>query len=121
MADKEVTDPLTASIESITENATVETGLEEDAAATETGSPIHDEMDSFHSQLVEGVSVLEKIIAELKAKRCGSPLYSWNPGGAPEWLGSVILAVFIAVVISLTLVYFLSYVHLSGQLECKIC
>ncbi|KAK0578642.1 hypothetical protein LWI29_013660 [Acer saccharum] len=71
MADKEVTDPLTVSIESITENATVETGLEEDAAATETGSPIHDEMDSFHSQLVEGVSVLEKIIAELKAKRCG--------------------------------------------------
>ncbi|KAL5733494.1 hypothetical protein ACOSQ2_033186 [Xanthoceras sorbifolium] len=37
-----------------------------------------------------------------------------NPGGTPEWLGSVILAVFIAVVISLTLVYLLSYVHLSG-------
>ncbi|KAK4835909.1 hypothetical protein QYF36_016130 [Acer negundo] len=37
-----------------------------------------------------------------------------NPGGTPEWLGSVILAIFIAVVISLTLVYLLSYVHLSG-------
>ncbi|KAK0591810.1 hypothetical protein LWI29_008548 [Acer saccharum] len=68
---KEITDPLTASIESVTENATVETGLEEDAASTETGSPSDDDMDSFHLQLVERVSVLEKIIAELKAKGCG--------------------------------------------------
>ncbi|GAY57347.1 hypothetical protein CUMW_178710 [Citrus unshiu] len=37
-----------------------------------------------------------------------------NPGGTPEWLGNVILAVFIAVVLCLTLVYLLSYVHLSG-------
>ncbi|XP_017247277.1 uncharacterized protein LOC108218711 isoform X3 [Daucus carota subsp. sativus] len=37
-----------------------------------------------------------------------------NPGGTPEWLGSVILAVYIAAVVCLTLVYLLSYVHISG-------
>ncbi|KAK0592707.1 hypothetical protein LWI29_024018 [Acer saccharum] len=68
MAYKEITDLLTASIESVIQNATVETGLEEDAAATETGSPSDDDMNSFHLQLVERVSVLEKTIAELKAK-----------------------------------------------------
>ncbi|KAH9703762.1 peptidase M28 domain-containing protein [Citrus sinensis] len=36
-----------------------------------------------------------------------------NPGGTPEWLGNVIFAVVIAVVSCLTLVYLLSYVHLS--------
>ncbi|KAK0593074.1 hypothetical protein LWI29_030345 [Acer saccharum] len=68
MAYKEITDLLTASIESVIQNATVETGLEEDAAATETGSPSDDDMNSFHLQLVERVSVLEKTIAELKSK-----------------------------------------------------
>ena len=37
-----------------------------------------------------------------------------NPGGNPEWLGSVILAVYISAVVCLTLVYLLSYVHISG-------
>ncbi|XP_062092936.1 uncharacterized protein LOC133798581 [Humulus lupulus] len=37
-----------------------------------------------------------------------------NPGSTPEWLGNVIIATFIAVVMCLTLVYLLSYVHLSG-------
>ncbi|KAF4361864.1 hypothetical protein G4B88_009236 [Cannabis sativa] len=37
-----------------------------------------------------------------------------NPGSTPEWLGNVIVATFIAVVMCLTLVYLLSYVHLSG-------
>ncbi|OAY38837.1 endoplasmic reticulum metallopeptidase 1 isoform X1 [Manihot esculenta] len=37
-----------------------------------------------------------------------------NPGGTPEWLGNTIIAVFIAVVICFTLVYILSYAHLSG-------
>ncbi|KAL5569318.1 hypothetical protein UlMin_025893 [Ulmus minor] len=37
-----------------------------------------------------------------------------NPGGTPEWLGNAIIATFIAVVMCLTLVYLLSYVHLSG-------
>ncbi|KAE8733406.1 Zn-dependent exopeptidases superfamily protein isoform 2 [Hibiscus syriacus] len=37
-----------------------------------------------------------------------------HPGGSPEWLPSVALSVFIAVVICLTLVYLLSYIHLSG-------
>uniref|UniRef100_A0A803P255 Vacuolar membrane protease n=1 Tax=Cannabis sativa TaxID=3483 RepID=A0A803P255_CANSA len=39
-----------------------------------------------------------------------------NPGSTPEWLGNVIVATFIAVVMCLTLVYLLSYVHLSGFL-----
>ncbi|KAK0600332.1 hypothetical protein LWI29_013843 [Acer saccharum] len=90
MADKEVTkfiNPLTVLIENVTLNATVETGLEtakEDADATETGSPSRD-MESFQGsetdddqyeaeiqelQIEERVSVLEKIFAELKAKRC---------------------------------------------------
>ncbi|XP_050250124.1 uncharacterized protein LOC126697256 isoform X4 [Quercus robur] len=37
-----------------------------------------------------------------------------NPGSTPEWLGNVIIAAFIAAVICLTLVYLLSYVHISG-------
>uniref|UniRef100_A0A2N9F291 Vacuolar membrane protease n=1 Tax=Fagus sylvatica TaxID=28930 RepID=A0A2N9F291_FAGSY len=37
-----------------------------------------------------------------------------NPGGTPEWLGNVIIAAIIAVNVCLTLVYLLSYVHLSG-------
>ncbi|OMO81312.1 endoplasmic reticulum metallopeptidase 1 [Corchorus olitorius] len=37
-----------------------------------------------------------------------------NPGDTPEWLASILLSIFIAVVICLTLVYLLSYVHLSG-------
>ncbi|KAJ9553834.1 hypothetical protein OSB04_017879 [Centaurea solstitialis] len=37
-----------------------------------------------------------------------------NPGGNPEWLGSVILAVYVSAVICLTLVYLISYVHISG-------
>lgn len=37
-----------------------------------------------------------------------------NPGDTPEWMVNVIIAVFIALVISLTMVYLLSYVHLSG-------
>ncbi|CAA6655257.1 unnamed protein product [Spirodela intermedia] len=38
-----------------------------------------------------------------------------NPGGTPDWLGSVIFAVLISAVVCLTFVYFLSYVHLSGS------
>ncbi|XVE99313.1 hypothetical protein REPUB_Repub03eG0187600 [Reevesia pubescens] len=37
-----------------------------------------------------------------------------NPGDTPEWLASVAVSVYIAVVICLTLVYLLSYIHLSG-------
>ncbi|KAK7379758.1 hypothetical protein VNO78_34276 [Psophocarpus tetragonolobus] len=38
-----------------------------------------------------------------------------NPGGTPEWLGNLVIAAFIASLLSLTLVYLLSYVHLSGS------
>ncbi|GMI84843.1 hypothetical protein like AT5G20660 [Hibiscus trionum] len=37
-----------------------------------------------------------------------------NPGGSPDWLPSLQLSLFIAVVVCLTLGYLLSYVHLSG-------
>ncbi|KAK2404122.1 Zn-dependent exopeptidases superfamily protein [Trifolium repens] len=37
-----------------------------------------------------------------------------NPGGTPEWLGNVVIAAYISALLSLTLVYLLSYVHLSG-------
>lgn len=37
-----------------------------------------------------------------------------NPGDNPEWLGSLILAVYISAVVCLTLVYLLSYIHISG-------
>ncbi|KAG5533206.1 hypothetical protein RHGRI_027425 [Rhododendron griersonianum] len=37
-----------------------------------------------------------------------------NPGSTPEWLGNAILAIYIAVIICLTLVYLLSCVHFSG-------
>ncbi|RLM65061.1 endoplasmic reticulum metallopeptidase 1 [Panicum miliaceum] len=38
-----------------------------------------------------------------------------NPGGLPDWLGNVIVAVAIAIVICFMLVYLLSYVHISGD------
>ncbi|PSR98898.1 Endoplasmic reticulum metallopeptidase [Actinidia chinensis var. chinensis] len=37
-----------------------------------------------------------------------------NPGSTPEWLGNVVLAIYIAVTICLTMVYLLSCVHFSG-------
>ncbi|AED92872.1 Zn-dependent exopeptidases superfamily protein [Arabidopsis thaliana] len=37
-----------------------------------------------------------------------------NPGVTPEWLGSALIAVAIATFISLSMVYLLAYIHLSG-------
>ncbi|PIN06961.1 Aminopeptidases of the M20 family [Handroanthus impetiginosus] len=37
-----------------------------------------------------------------------------NPGTNPEWMGNIIVAIFIAAVVCLTLVYLLSYIHISG-------
>nr|XP_010943482.1 endoplasmic reticulum metallopeptidase 1 isoform X1 [Elaeis guineensis]XP_010943483.1 endoplasmic reticulum metallopeptidase 1 isoform X1 [Elaeis guineensis]XP_019701584.1 endoplasmic reticulum metallopeptidase 1 isoform X1 [Elaeis guineensis] len=37
-----------------------------------------------------------------------------SPGSAPDWLGSLIVAIFSAAVVCLMLVYLLSYIHLSG-------
>lgn len=53
------------------------------------------------------------VICRMIANICCELMCS-NPGGTPEWLGNVIFAVVIAVVSCLTLVYLLSYVHLSG-------
>ncbi|KAL6652369.1 hypothetical protein ACP70R_011294 [Stipagrostis hirtigluma subsp. patula] len=38
-----------------------------------------------------------------------------NPGGLPDWLGNVIVAAVIAVVVCFMFVYLLSYVHISGD------
>ncbi|KAK6144768.1 hypothetical protein DH2020_021588 [Rehmannia glutinosa] len=37
-----------------------------------------------------------------------------NPGTTPEWMGNIVVAIFIAAVVCLTLVYLLSYIHISG-------
>ncbi|CAL9752585.1 unnamed protein product [Musa acuminata subsp. burmannicoides] len=37
-----------------------------------------------------------------------------NPGSRPDWLGNVIVAVFVSAIVCLMLVYLLSYIHLSG-------
>lgn len=42
------------------------------------------------------------------------PCMCRNPGSTPEWLGNAIVAIYIAVIICLTLVYLLSCVHFSG-------
>ncbi|TKY51585.1 Endoplasmic reticulum metallopeptidase 1 [Spatholobus suberectus] len=44
----------------------------------------------------------------------GMVRFDRNPGGTPEWLGNFVIAAFIAALLSLTLVYLLSFVHLSG-------
>ncbi|KAL8051774.1 hypothetical protein ABFX02_06G170700 [Erythranthe guttata] len=37
-----------------------------------------------------------------------------NPGTTPDWMGNIVIAVFIAAVVCLTFVYLLSYIHISG-------
>lgn len=49
------------------------------------------------------------------------PCMCRNPGSTPEWLGSAILAIYIAIVVCLTLVYLLSCVHFSGFYLSKLC
>ncbi|XP_058094474.1 uncharacterized protein LOC131240342 isoform X2 [Magnolia sinica] len=46
--------------------------------------------------------------------------YDRNPGGTPEWLGNVAIAVSVVAIVCLTLVYLLSYAHLSGAKESVI-
>ncbi|XP_019262309.1 PREDICTED: endoplasmic reticulum metallopeptidase 1 [Nicotiana attenuata] len=55
------------------------------------------------------------IIIHLVATLIGSAVrLERNPGSNPEWLGNVIIAVLIAAIACLTLVYLLSYIHISG-------
>ncbi|KAK9126019.1 hypothetical protein Scep_014865 [Stephania cephalantha] len=37
-----------------------------------------------------------------------------NPGATPEWLGNLMVSAFVAAIVCLTMVYLLSYIHLSG-------
>ncbi|KAG8380490.1 hypothetical protein BUALT_Bualt06G0020800 [Buddleja alternifolia] len=37
-----------------------------------------------------------------------------NPGTNPEWMGNIVIAIFIAAIVCLTMVYLLSYSHISG-------
>ncbi|XP_073128587.1 uncharacterized protein [Henckelia pumila] len=36
-----------------------------------------------------------------------------NPGATPEWVGNVVIAIFVAAIVCLTMVYLLSYIHIS--------
>ncbi|GAB2222731.1 hypothetical protein Droror1_Dr00016855 [Drosera rotundifolia] len=53
------------------------------------------------------IRLLESLIGNLVR-------FGRNPGGTPEWMGNVIVAVLVAGVVCLTMVYLLSYVHLAG-------
>ncbi|XP_059628313.1 uncharacterized protein LOC132271067 isoform X2 [Cornus florida] len=69
--------------------------------------------------LLVGLSVPFLISAGIFIQLAGTIIgiavrFDRNPGSTPEWLGNVILAMYIAVIICLTLVYLLSYVHISG-------
>ncbi|XP_051121228.1 uncharacterized protein LOC127244779 isoform X2 [Andrographis paniculata] len=37
-----------------------------------------------------------------------------NPGASPDWIGTIIVAILMAAIVCLTMVYLLSYVHISG-------
>ncbi|XP_057979606.1 uncharacterized protein LOC131165654 isoform X2 [Malania oleifera] len=55
------------------------------------------------------------IVIRLVATMIGSVVrFDRNPGSFPEWLGNVIMAIIIAVIVCLTIVFLLSYLHLSG-------
>lgn len=69
--------------------------------------------------LLIGLAVPILISSGTFIQLAGTMIATWvrfdrNPGNTPEWLGNVIVSVFVAVVMCLTLVYLLSYVHLSG-------
>ncbi|CAI9091101.1 OLC1v1026032C3 [Oldenlandia corymbosa var. corymbosa] len=55
------------------------------------------------------------MIIRLTATMIGTAVrFERIPGSNPEWLGSVIIAVLVAGFVCLTLVYLLSYIHISG-------
>uniref|UniRef100_A0A5B7BT72 Vacuolar membrane protease n=1 Tax=Davidia involucrata TaxID=16924 RepID=A0A5B7BT72_DAVIN len=69
--------------------------------------------------LLMGLSLPFLISAGMFIRLAGSIIgiavrFERNPGSAPEWLGNIMLAIYIAVIICLALVYLLSYVHFSG-------
>lgn len=55
------------------------------------------------------------MVIRLTATMVGTAIrFERNPGSTPEWIGNVVLAIFVAAIVCLTLVYLLSYVHISG-------
>lgn len=55
------------------------------------------------------------MVIRLSATMIGTSVrFVRNPGATPEWLGNVIIAIFVAAIVCLTLVYLLSYIHISG-------
>ncbi|CAA0806367.1 Zn-dependent exopeptidases superfamily protein, partial [Striga hermonthica] len=55
------------------------------------------------------------MIIRLTATAIGSAVrFVRKPGTTPEWMGNIIIAIFIAAVLCLTMVYLLSYIHISG-------
>ncbi|XP_022886096.1 endoplasmic reticulum metallopeptidase 1 isoform X2 [Olea europaea var. sylvestris] len=54
------------------------------------------------------------MIIRLTATVIGTAVrFERNPGSTPEWLGTVIIALFVAAIICFTMVYLMSYVHIS--------
>ncbi|GFP82846.1 endoplasmic reticulum metallopeptidase 1 [Phtheirospermum japonicum] len=55
------------------------------------------------------------MVIRLTATAIGSIVrFVRNPGTTPEWMGNVIIAIFIATIVCLMLVYLISYIHISG-------
>ncbi|GAA0151366.1 metalloprotease [Lithospermum erythrorhizon] len=61
------------------------------------------------------VLISSGLVIRLAATVIGTAVrFERNPGATPEWLGNLIVAVYISTVICLTMVYLLSYIHISG-------
>lgn len=55
------------------------------------------------------------MIIRLTSIMIGSAVrFERNPGSNPEWIGNIVVAILIAAIVCLTLVYLLSYIHISG-------
>ncbi|KAL3650018.1 hypothetical protein CASFOL_006421 [Castilleja foliolosa] len=55
------------------------------------------------------------MVIRLSATAIGSIVrFARNPGTTPEWMGNIIIAIFISAIVCLTLVYLMSYIHISG-------
>ncbi|KAJ4978790.1 hypothetical protein NE237_009570 [Protea cynaroides] len=84
-----------------------------------TLSPVRSPKPLKIATLLLGMAVPILISAGIFIRLVGTVIgimvrFDRNPGSTPEWLGNVMVAVFVAAIICLTLVHLLSYVHLSA-------
>eukprot|EP01018_Ginkgo_biloba_P031316 Gb_39788 [translate_table: standard] len=87
-----------------------------------TLSPMRQPKELKTSSLILGligpVVVTAGIIPQLVAILVGTMVrFDRNPGASPEWLGNVVIAMLIASIACLVLVYLLPYAHRSGGLK----